>query len=277
MTTNNDSIFQRISRMPDEVKRQQLLEHWGRFNPTLYWEFTRRTDQIPPVDNYWNMWIYSGGRGAGKTRLGVEETCAFAEKNPESRLLIIAPTKSDIRNTIIEGESGIMARYERAQRPTLAPEWSPAIRRLTWSNKSIAFLVAADDLIEASHDGERYSPLRGVQSHFTWIDELASWPVPEGYGESTEALTILDEARIATRLGIQPRILVTTTPHKTPATALLQKYLEEDPIAVRLTEAGLGLNAANLAPNFNFFITEKYGGTEMAKGIIEGLWPWNRT
>lgn len=272
---NNRSIWQRIEAMEDIGAREAMREKYDYLarNPALSWQFVRRQDQIPPVDNEWDVWVYSGGRGAGKTRTGVEETCAFAESHPESRLLIIAPTRVAVRESIIEGESGIMARYQHPKLQSSAPKYSPAIRRLEWPNKSKAFVTNAEDLIDAQQEwGGQYSPLRGVQAHFTWIDEAASWKFPDDYDESD--LTLWDEIRFGTRLGSHPRILVTTTPRDSVMTRAIHKNLQRDPVSVRLTEASTLSNTLGLSPTFVDALEGLYDGTELGKQEVNGQWPW---
>lgn len=275
---NNRSIMQLIDAMPPGEEKEYLLARWTRSDlPRDVWESIRRGDQTPPADDYWDTWIYSGGRGAGKTRTGVEEVCAVAESAKDMRILIVAPNKESIRDTIVEGESGILARYrsygdERAIRAQ-SPEYSPSIRRMKWKNGSSAFILAADELLEHYSSGHQSSALRGVQAHFSWAEEIGDWKVPEDYG-TTDELTLWDEIRFSTRLGMNPRVLATTTPQDTPMNRLLQKHIQRDPVSTRLTEAASALNYHNMSTNFMERLEKIYGDTPMAQTLLKGRWPY---
>lgn len=231
----------------------QLEKLWGKKS----WEAHRRPDQTPPPDSLWRVWVYSGGRGAGKTRTGAEETRAFADANPGSRLLIVGRTQADVRQVMIEGESGILALYE--PNSPFAPVYKPSRRQLVWPNGATAMLFSAEEA----------DALRGVQAHFTWADEVASWR-PAG----KDKLDAWDNVQIGTRLGSTPRIIVTTTPKKTKILKKVHRALKRFPLHYRLTEANMVLNRENLADRYVRAILDTYYETQAAKTEIKGLWPW---
>src|SRR5690606_25455419 len=120
----------------------------------------------------------------------------FAENNPGSRLLLVARTASDVREVLVEGASGILSLY--GSDDPQAPIYKPSMRRLEWPNGSQAFCTSANEP----------DSLRGKEAHFTWADEVGSWRPREGEMQ----LDAWDNVRLATRLGLTPRIIVTTTP-----------------------------------------------------------------
>ena len=249
-------LGQILSRKKINLTRRQISAYRKK------WQMIRRADQTPPADNFWDIWIYAAGRGAGKTRVGAEETVAFAEANPGTRLLLVAPNFSHLRETMIEGESGIFSVYEKSGREDEAPEYKPSVRRLTWPNGSQALLMTADEP----------DSLRGPQAHFAWVDEAASFAVPE---ESTGKLSALDNIRLCTRLGYSPRIVITTTPRKTEALKQLHTWLVHDPVGIRLTDAVYTTdNEDNLARAYLDGIQHVYGNAEETDAEIYGEWPW---
>jgi len=74
------------------------------------------------------------------------------------RIALVAPTVADARDTVIEGESGILATAPSWCRP----EYEPSKRKLTWPNGAIAHTFS-------SEESDR---LRGPQFDFAFADEL---------------------------------------------------------------------------------------------------------
>ena len=79
----------------------------------------------------------------------------------------MAPTAADVRDVMVEGESGILAIHPDKERPL----YEPSKRRLTWPNGATATTFSADE-------PER---LRGPQHGAAWCDEIGSWRYPEAW------------------------------------------------------------------------------------------------
>jgi phage terminase large subunit-like protein len=203
------------------------------------WRFWARPAQLPPEGN-WRVWLLLAGRGYGKTRTGAELMRARVAAWTARRVALVAPTAADARNVMVEGESGILA----VSPPWDRPRYEPSKRRLTWPNGAIATLYSADE-------PER---LRGPQHDATWCDELGSWRYPEAW----------DMMIFGLRLGIDPRVVVTTTPRPTR----LIRALLADPTAV-VTRGSTYENRANLAPAFLEQIVRKYEGTRLGRQELE--------
>ena len=143
----------------------------------------------------WRTWLFLGGRGAGKTRTGAEWLTGIIYEEPHyladsaGRIALIGETFQDVRQVMIEGESGLLS----VQRKDCKPEWLPSRRLLQWPNGAIAQVFSAND-----PDG-----LRGNQFGLAWSDEIGKWP----YLEATWNML-----QFCLRLGSSPRQLVTTTP-----------------------------------------------------------------
>ncbi len=201
------------------------------------WEsnFARESQRYP--DGLWSTWVINAGRGYGKTRTGSENVRRWAEDEPGVRIAMVARTSSDVRDTMVEGESGIMAICP----PWNRPHYEPSKRRLTWPNGSMAttYTAVEPDL------------LRGPQFHKAWADEVASWQF------LTETWTNL---QLTLRLGNDPRLIVTTTPK--PLKWL--RDLIDDPTTIT-TGGSTYENKANLAAAFFDNVTRLYEGTTVGR------------
>lgn len=205
------------------------------------WRDLARPNQLPP-DGDWRIWLILAGRGFGKTRSIVEFASEQAEQMPGSRGAIVGPTAADVRDVLIEGESGILA----TARPDFRPRYEPSKRRLTWPNGTIATTYSADEP----------DRLRGPQHHWGIADELAAWRYP----------ATLDMLLMGLRLGDNPRLAIATTPRPIP----LIKRLLSDPTVVVATGTTYD-NAANLAQPFLDAIVRRYEGTRLGRQELEGV------
>ena len=152
------------------------------------WPLTARQNQRLP-DGLWTAWILMAGRGFGKTRTGAEWVRAQVESGKAGRIALVARTPAEIRDTMIQGPSGLLSICP----PWAMPEYESTKKKLTWPNGATAFLFSS------------YEPdqLRGQQFDAAWCDELASWKYPRD---------TWDNLAFALRLGLDPRCVVTTTP-----------------------------------------------------------------
>lgn len=208
------------------------------------WRFLARDSQVAP-DGEWQIWLILAGRGFGKTRTGAE-WAREQIKAGASRLGLIAPTASDARDVMVEGESGLLSvcwAGDKAHDGTSLgrPSYEPSKRRLTWANGAVATLFSAEE-------PER---LRGPQHDRLWCDELAAWK----YLRET-----WDMAMFGLRLGDQPRTCITTTPKPLP----LVREIAKDRRTV-ITRGSTFDNAGNLAPTFLQAIKDKYEGTRLGR------------
>jgi phage terminase large subunit-like protein len=191
------------------------------------------------------------------TRMGAEwvrETAKYTTEG-QRRFALVARTAADVRDVIVEGESGII----NISPPSEKPHYEPSKRRLTWPNGNTATLFTADE-----PDG-----LRGPQFSHAWADEVAAWrQTPDSAG-----MTAFDNLRVGTRLGKHPKILATTTPKRT---ALLYKLIEESrtdratAAKVVVTKGSTMDNAGNLSGAYLETIMGVYEGTSLARQELYG-------
>jgi phage terminase large subunit-like protein len=193
------------------------------------------------------IWLVTGGRGAGKTRLGAEWVNALARGLPpfarkaEGPIALVGETLADVREVMVEGPSGIRAvsRHDR-------PRFEAGRRRLVWNSGMVAQVFSAEDP----------ESLRGPQFAAAWCDELAKWRL---------AQETFDTLQFGLRLGTSPRQLITTTPRPIP---LFRRLLAEE--GVRVTRMRTEDNAANLAAGFLGAVRRRYGGTRLGRQELDG-------
>lgn len=223
---------------------------------TTDWDFWAREDQRAPAGDDWFTWLLLGGRGAGKTRTGAEWVRGLIETGAAGRIALVGETYEDVREVMIDGESGLKAIAPAAMRPV----YEASRHRLCWPNGASAHCFSAED-----PEG-----LRGHQFEAAWSDEIAKWRCGE---------TAWSNLQLGLRLGERPRQVVTTTPRPT---ALIKRLM--DARGTHLTRATTWDNAANLAGNFLSEITEVYHGTRLGRQELLGeliedregaLWRWS--
>lgn len=176
---------------------QDWLKHWGSYldrtpiedvlnllpqrasrEIATSWAATARPDQRPPIEDEghqryvdWNIWLFMGGRGAGKTRAGAEWVRERAlglhdgaRDKPPVSIALVGPTQAEVRSVMVEGVSGLLSlNWDDGDRPV----FESSRRLITWPNGSQAQIFTAED-----PDG-----LRGPQFHAAWCDGRVRSPI----------------------------------------------------------------------------------------------------
>ncbi len=155
-------------------------------------------------------------------------------------MALVARTKSDVRDVMVEGESGVLA----VSHPGFMPRYEPSKRRISWPNGVMATTYSADEPDQ----------LRGPQHEAAWADEIGTWKYPDTW----------DQLMFGLRLGQDPRVVVTTTPRP----VRLVRALLASPTTV-VTRGSTHDNAANLAPPFLADILARYEGTRLGRQEID--------
>ena len=218
-----------------------------------YWEFWAREDQLPPKCQ-WSSWVLLGGRGSGKTRAGAEWVRALAQMKCQRplRIALVGATIHDVREVMIEGNSGLKAISDLSNRP----KYSSSRRQLKWKNGTVAQAFSAEDA----------DSLRGPQFDAAWADEFCAWKDP------SHCLAML---RMGLRLGQNPKLVVTTTPKPLPA---LKNLLAEPGLVMShaRTSDNPHLSAAFLNQMRGLYANTALGRQELDGELIEdppgGLW-----
>jgi phage terminase large subunit-like protein len=187
------------------------------------------------------VWLNSSGRGAGKTRGAAEYTRKVTDK--VRRIALVGATGPDVRDTMIEGESGLIYVCERAGAPI---KWESSKRKITFHNGAEAHTYSA----------EEPDRLRGPQHGYVWGDEPAHWDNIDD---------CWDNILLGLRLGVRPHVALTTTPLPIPWI----RTLAEDPGTV-ITRESTYANLENLPEIFRRKIIAKYEGTRTGKQELLG-------
>jgi len=217
------------------------------------WRFTARPNQVlPPGD--WPVWAIVTGRGWGKTRSAAEGVIDWAQQN-YPRIALVGRTAADVRDTMVEGESGILA----CSPVDFRPRYYPSRRLLVWPNGVEGHTYSA----------EEPKSLRGPQHHKAWCDEIAAWFTNDkdelSPKSAKRAVAAWDNLQMGLRLGDTPQAIATTTPQPV---SLVRKILAD--LANHVTRGHMDDNRGNLPAKFLAHMKEKYGGTRLGRQELAG-------
>jgi phage terminase large subunit-like protein len=201
-----------------------------------------RENQRPPVDRSWRTLLALGGRGSGKTRTGAELVRYWAESKQATCIGLIGATSADTRDTMILGESGLLAIHP----PWSRPIWFPSRRRLEWPNGVTALTFSSVE----------FDRIRGANLSHVWGDECAVWEHPGA---------TWDMACLALRVGANPQAVLTTTPK---TTTLIKDLLADASTAVIRSTSYQ--NRSHLAPAFFDEIVKRFEGSNLGAQELEG-------
>ncbi len=242
-----------IACIADDTVRANLLGEYANLND--FDGFWLRPTQFPPdevsqyyrdyqcdSDRDWAIWLIQTGRGWGKTKAAARWLHRRVRSGKARRIALVARTPKDYRETMIEGETGLLATADNDFRP----RYISSHATVEWPNGATAICYSS-----AKPDS-----LRGPNFDTAWCDELASWY----YLDDVWAMLSL-----CVRLGTDPRIVITTTPRPV---ALLKELGAAKTTVV--TQGSTYENISNLAPQFIAAIQSRYEGTHLGAQEIEG-------
>lgn len=230
------------------------------------WRFYARRSQLPPAWE-WAIWVILAGRGWGKTRTGAEWAAQKRhEVRPKNfRCALVAATFSDARDTMVEGESGLLS--------VLKPsELKGGSVRTAW-NRSMGQLTLADGSLYLVHTAESPNKLRGPQWHAAWCDELAAWQDASEGGLAENSTWSNLTAGVRLKSGWRgrqlPQIVVTTTPR--PNKLVRYLWAEDNTLAeiVARTRGSSMMNLRNLADIFVKTVIEPRMNTRVGRQELE--------
>ena len=204
------------------------------------WELWARPSQLAPPGD-WLTWLVMAGRGFGKNRLAAEWLRRRVDNGEARRIAIVGRTPADVRDVMVEGESGILAVFPPGKRPL----YEPSKRRVTFHTGAIGTVYSS----------ENPEQLRGPQHDTALIDELGTFKSARAW----------DNLQLGLRLGV-PKQVVTTTPRPTRTI----KELVDDPTTI-VTGGTTYENRANLAPAFFRQVIRKYEGTRIGQQELMGV------
>ncbi len=228
----------------NKLVREVLLDQSKSLDPDQYcWEKQARPSQRLPQGN-WYAWLILAGRGFGKTRTGAETIRSWVLSGQAKRIALIGATEDEVRQIMIEGESGLLSVHAPEERPY----YMPSRKLLVWPNGACARIFS----------GAKPDQLRGPQFDGAWIDELAKFPEPEA---------LWQQLNFSLRLGKSPKVVITTTPRPLK---LLKTLLEREGQDVVLTRGSSFENKENLSPTFLKMMETTYAGTRLGAQELYG-------
>lgn len=202
-----------------------------------------RVDQRPPPWlAAWLVFLMMSGRGGGKTKAGSEITHQVAKGGKVAEMALVGVTGPDLRETMVEGPSGILA----TANPNFKPVWEPSRRRLTWPNGFVGHGFSA----------EEPDRIRGANLGFAWLDEGA-------FMDEIEAVWM--NLLLALRIGENPHVMITTTPR--PTKWLKELVKDEGTILHRVSTYE---NLKNLSGVFKDQIISRFEGTRQGQQELYG-------
>jgi phage terminase large subunit-like protein len=221
---------------------------------SYYWEGWARDAQLPPREA-WRTWLICAGRGFGKTRAGAEWVRDIARHDGSARIALVGASLNEVRNVMVEGDSGVLAAAPGA----LAPVFEPSLRKLTWENGAIAWLYSAAEP----------ESLRGPQHSHAWCDEIAKWE-----NANDRAMAAWNNLQLTMRLGDVPRVLATTTPRLAPLMHRLVDEAKRGKVVVargRTTDNNDVLPADYLASMIEQFANSRFGRQELDGELVDDV------
>jgi predicted phage terminase large subunit-like protein len=211
------------------------------------WRWNARPNQLMPgtsgaekSENDWRFWLILAGRGWGKSRVGAETVRTWAE-DPNERILMIAPTSSDVRDVMIEGPSGLMSCYPPSRKP-----------RYNSSRHVVEFPSGAIGITRTAESPER---LRGPQFRKFWFDEICAAQYQEEAWNQ-----VMFGFRLPT-----PNLqgIITTTPKPTKTL----KSIIANPKTI-VTRGSSYDNRSNLSPEYYRDVIKPFEGTRLGRQEI---------
>lgn len=223
LASQPEKIRQEILASLSEAELQELEYDW---------RFWARPEQIAPPGE-WATWLALAGRGWGKTEAGANWIVERVEAGARS-IALVAETQKDLEEVMVP-------RLVKVSKPGNVPTVRFRPVRVTWPNGAQAL----------GYNGTEPDQLRGPEFDTAWVDELAKYRY---------ARELWDMLQFTMRSGIDPRVMVTTTPRPIPI--IRDLVADASTVVVRGSTFD---NAGNLPAKFLDGLRKKYQGTRLGR------------
>ena len=233
---NLESWQKQYNELDSQTQKASLLL-------TKWYAIARDKQLIKDQDDY-NIQLFLAGRGFGKTLTLSYDATIYCLLNPNSIVGVVAPTYSDLKKIIFQGESGFLNIIDRELLANSGYNKTDNQIEFYNGSKIIGFPAIEPDR------------LRGNNFHRAYCDELASWR----YATET-----FDNLMMALRLGESPKCIITTTPR--PIELIKQLVVRAD---TKVIKGNTFENADNLAPSTIKMLKERYSGTRLGQQELYG-------
>lgn len=197
MSNSELDILATTWRGLDPKNKLDILET---LDPTLQkaiateWRFTARPEQyLPKTDEDWFLWLFLGGYGAGKTWTGSHFVAHFIKQGYKAPALV-GQTTHDVRNTMVEGPSGVLQALDSAG---IKHRYLPSQRRIYLPD-------LGENVYMVTYSADSPDQFKGPEHDIIWMDEQCKWSYPEAYEY------LLTRARH----GEKPILFSSTTPER---------------------------------------------------------------
>lgn len=242
---------------------------------TSRWQVEARPEQLSPA-GAWFVWLILAGRGWGKTRTGAEWVAEQARQFPGCRVALVAATFADGRDTMVEGESGLLSVLDPSELRggDVDKAWNRSLGELFWANGSRAKIYSS----------EKPRQLRGPQHHFAWADEIAQWEDARlGCAQDTTWSNLAIGVRLPARpdwpAGFSARVVATTTPKPVALLRVADRLAGENPALAGLLQRDTTVttrgrtqdNLANLSTTYRQTVVDPLAGTRLGRQELDGL------
>jgi phage terminase large subunit-like protein len=145
--------LRRLRELQAELKRLKDIDDGAVKRP---WREIARPEQIAPPGT-WMTWLILAGRGWGKSRTAAEWAAERGRRYPGSRIALVGKTFADARDTMIEGESGLLACFSRDEFKNHSED--------DGYNRSISEIRLHNGTHYKAYSAEKPWRLRGPQHH----------------------------------------------------------------------------------------------------------------
>lgn len=219
-----------------------------------------RPEQYIDTEVLWYLWAMWGGRGSGKSDEASRWSAEDGLRLEKIRFALVGRTFADVRDTMFEGETGLLA---------LIPDFAlKGGSRERAYNRSLGELFLANGTKFKGFSSEKPNGLRGPQHHRAWIDEASSWAdADEGNKVDTTISNLMLGLRLRCPDGSKVRMVSSTTPKPNELTEFLNELAEtKGEVRVLSTYS----NLANLDEEVADIVIGMYEGTDVAAQELEG-------
>jgi phage terminase large subunit-like protein len=246
------SLAEQVAALPPEQQAEIFAGYTEQDMENLKYDanfWLRPEQQVPDGD--WFITALVAGRGFGKTLTAAHWIRRKALEYPGCRIAIAARTVADVRNTMILGESGVLAVHAPDERP----EYKMHTGTLQWPNGSQALLLSSESPDSA----------RGPQFHFGVGDEFAAWKT----NVDASGATLFSNLVAATRLGENPQLLLATTPKRTKVMRELMENAKDPSRRIKIV-TGSTFDNTSLSKNYIDNLVGQYGNSDLARQELDG-------
>jgi phage terminase large subunit-like protein len=258
--------------VPEKRRLTEILETTSRATQPREWHTLARPKQLPPhhprhhqpdknghvcgcsgVDTDYTVFILCAGRGLGKTFAGanniIEDGLAGCPVKPGERcrdcphtFAVVAPTRDSLKYTCFGGSSGIIRSLGDVEHDY---------------NKSDLIVTLRNGNMLRGFSAENPERYRGPNLSGAWVDELGTFRYDDVWDQMTFAL----------RVGVHPRIYVTTTPR--PTKRIRELFARTDG-SVHVTTGSTFENQENLSAVALAGYRAQYEGTRLGRQELYG-------